>query len=200
MIPFSISVTHEIQEKKIDTLDGGRMMRPIIYCVKNEEGERVISYDMSETTRERLRKGDFTWNQCVSGFLTEEDEPNKDKFYTNIEQLYKTTSKDKIESNIAIIDYIDSSELETSYLCDLPMNFDSKKSFTHIDIHPTLLLGVMGNQVVLPEHNPLPRDLFACGQSKQAVSLYHSNFRYRIDKMGIILNYGEAPLLSKQVP
>ena len=40
----------------------------------------------------------------------------------------------------------------------------------------------MGNQIVFPENNQLPRDLFACGQMKQAVSLYHSNFPVRIDK------------------
>ena len=35
----------------------------------------------------------------------------------------------------------------------------------------------MGNQIVFPENNQLPRDLFSCGQSKQAVSLYNSNYQ-----------------------
>ena len=46
---------------------------------------------------------------------------------------------------------------------------------THVEIHPSLLLGVMGNQIVFPENNQLPRDLFSCGQSKQGVSLFNSN-------------------------
>ena len=57
----------------------------------------------------------------------------------------------------------------------------------------------MGHQVILPEHNQLPRNLFACGQAKQAVSLYHSNFPYRIDKMGVVLNYGEIPLSKNRI-
>ena len=56
----------------------------------------------------------------------------------------------------------------------------------------------MGNQVVYPENNQLPRDLFACGQGKQAVSLYHSNYQNRIDKMGVVLNYGEIPLIKSR--
>ena len=60
-------------------------------------------------------------------------------------------------------------------------------NFTHCEIHPSLSPGVMGNQVVYPENNQLPRDLFSCGQSKQAVSLYHSNYQNRIDKMGVLL-------------
>ena len=51
---------------------------------------------------------------------------------------------------------------------------------------------------VFPENNQLPRDLFSCGQSKQAVSLYHSNFQNRIHKMGVILNYGQTPLVKSR--
>ena len=71
-------------------------------------------------------------------------------------------------------------------------------SHTHVEIHPSLLLGVMGNQIIFPANNQLPRDLFSCGQSKQAVSLYHSNFQNRIDKMGVILNYGQMPLIKSR--
>ena len=56
----------------------------------------------------------------------------------------------------------------------------------------------MGNQVVYPENNQLPRDLFSCGQSKQAVSLYHSNYQNRIDKMGVVLNNGDIPLVKSR--
>ena len=57
----------------------------------------------------------------------------------------------------------------------------------------------MGSQVIFPEHNQLPRDLFSCGQSKQSASIYHSNFLNRIDKTGIILNYGETPLVKSRM-
>ena len=56
----------------------------------------------------------------------------------------------------------------------------------------------MGNQIVFPENNPLPRDLFSCGQSKQAVSLYNSNYQNRIDKMGVVLNNGQIPLVKSR--
>ena len=49
-----------------------------------------------------------------------------------------------------------------------------------MELHPSILLGVMGNQVIFPENNPLPRNLFSCGQSKQAISMYHMNFDTRI--------------------
>jgi len=56
----------------------------------------------------------------------------------------------------------------------------------------------MGNQIVFPENNQLPRDLFSCGQSKQGVSLYNTNYQNRIDKMGVVLNNGQIPLVKSR--
>ena len=71
-------------------------------------------------------------------------------------------------------------------------------NYTHLEIHPSILLGVMGNQIIFPENNPLPRDLFSCGQSKQAISVYHTNYLNRFDKMGVVLNYGQLPLIKSR--
>ena len=79
------------------------------------------------------------------------------------------------------------------------MSYNTRdKPYTHIEIHPSILYGFMGNQIVFPENNPLPRNAFACGQAKQAVSLYSTNFFSRIDKMGVMLNYGQIPLVKSR--
>ena len=97
-------------------------------------------------------------------------------------------NKDKV-----YLEYIDSSEID---MCFISMEYKDKyKGHTHSEIHPSLMFGIMGNQTIFPENNQLPRNLFSCGQAKQAVSLYHSNFINRIDKMGIILNYGQKPIV-----
>ena len=103
-------------------------------------------------------------------------------------------------SHMSILEFLDKSEEETSMIASDVHNIrvDSDIRYTHLDIHPSLMFGVMGNQVIFPEHNQLPRDLFSCGQSKQAVSLYHSNYHNRIDKMGVVLNYGEIPLVRSK--
>ena len=56
----------------------------------------------------------------------------------------------------------------------------------------------MSNLVIYPENNPVTRNSFSCGQSKQAVSVYHPNYQMRIDKMGVILNYGQIPLIKSK--
>ena len=119
---------------------------------------------------------------------TELDLSDKDK---DREDILK-----KLLKNGGIIDYIDSSESESSLIVNY--SEDITKYTTHLEIHPSLTLGVMGNQIVFPENNQLPRNLFSCGQSKQGASLYNSNFQNRIDKMGIVLNNLQLPLIKSR--
>lgn len=72
------------------------------------------------------------------------------------------------------------------------------KHYTHVEIHPSLVMGVMGNQICFPENNPVARNVFGCGQAKQAASLYHSNYQVRIDKMGVVINNGEVPIVKSR--
>jgi len=44
----------------------------------------------------------------------------------------------------------------------------------------------------------MARNLFSCGQSKQACSVYHTNYQMRMDKSSMVLNYGQAPLLQSR--
>lgn len=77
-------------------------------------------------------------------------------------------------------------------------NAGSTIKYTHYEIHPSLILGVMGNQISFPENNQFPRDAFGCGQAKQTASLYHSNFFSRMDKMSMVLNNGQVPLVKSR--
>ena len=49
---------------------------------------------------------------------------------------------------------------------------------------------------MFPENQPAVRNAYGCGQAKQGVSLYNSNFNNRIDKMGVILNYPQIPIVT----
>ncbi len=73
-----------------------------------------------------------------------------------------------------------------------------KNMYTHYEIHPSLILGVMGNQISFVENNQFPRDAFGCGQAKQTASLYHTNFFSRIDKMSMVINTGQTPLVKSR--
>ena len=97
-----------------------------------------------------------------------------------------------------IVEYMDSMAAENAYIAHKQKQVTPNSTYTHVEIHPSFMFGVMGNQAVFPEHNPGVRNCYFTGQAKQAVSLYHSNFDSRIDKMGVVLQYGQTPLIRSK--
>ena len=176
--------------------DAGRPCRPLFYVDKET---KTVSYDNDKVIKKLIERK-FNWGQLFNGFLDKKVKSNllKDCNIYKLSELYdKTHSENDINKNKGILDFIDTSEQEDC-LISLENKDFSRTRITNVEIHPSLLLGVMGNQIVFPENNQLPRDLFSCGQSKQGVSMYHSNFQNRIDKMGVILNYGQIPLIKSR--
>ena len=204
----SISFSYESNIVFIYT-DSGRLTRPIFYRDVNidEDGKPIynkLSYDHG-TIKEIIESRKYTWEQAISGF-----EKKSDVFFNvrnnilyDINSLYPDyRSLEEIlnmfEKNRGIIDYIDTSEEESALISIRPDNIKTNKFFTHCEIDPSLIFGVMGNSIIYPEANQFPRDCFSCSQSRQAVSVYHSNSQMRMDKMGVLLNYGQTPLIKSR--
>ena len=182
-IPYSISFSLNLLDKQIFIYsDEGRLIRPLYYFIENNKKIKEISYSKLGSLEE-LKKSN--WQQLINGYSFENESFNSiDDFYKDEEHFLKKSS---------VLEYLDSSELNMCYVSSLYKNLTN--SHTHMELHPSLMFGIMGNQVIFPENNQLPRNLFGCGQAKQAVSLYHSNYIHRIDKMGVVLNYGQKPLI-----
>ena len=208
LIPIYTSISWSIKENIIYIYsDSGRLTRPVFYVNNNEP-----SYKNTKIF-DKLLTNDFNFNRLLIGFNKFKEsnkslEDNLEKFiktnlvFKNINDLYPVGGKtpnnvlNDLINECGIIDYIDTSETESSLIANFEENIT--KYTSHMEIHPSLTLGVMGNQIVFPENNQLPRDLFSCGQSKQGVSLYNSNYQNRIDKMGVVLNNGQIPLVKSR--
>ena len=201
IIPVYTSVSFNYQKNEIGIYtDAGRLSRPIYYIDNNK-----LSYDRREI-HNLLESGKITWEQIISGFMPKTDENFKtknNKIY-DLSSLYKDIGSDKglildkLQHFKSMVDYVDTSEEETLLIATSTDDLQKSKWYTNMEIDASLILGVMGNLVIYPENNPLPRNSFSCGQSKQAVSVYHSNYQMRIDKMGVILNYGQTPLIKSR--
>jgi len=217
---MSISFNYENNEISMYT-DAGRLTRPVYYI---EDGKP--SYHRKDIL-ELINKNKFTWQQLVGGFGEKEDNLfsiKNNKIY-DISKLY--SDKIKLETEVderngpssentknsstnysklyeefgkynSVVEYLDTSEEESAYIAFQPDDLKKSKYYTHMEIDPSLIFGVMGNLIIFPENNQFPRDAFSCGQSKQAVSLYHSNYQMRIDKTGVVLNCGQIPLIKSR--
>ena len=171
------------------------MSHPVFYIDKEIN---KVSIDNAEIL-DLINQKKFNWIDLITGFNKKSDKFNINNCETflKVNDLYPGKKLEQLKDKQAVLEYIDSAEEDTALIS---ISFDDldKKPYSHVEIHPSLRLGVMGNQIVFPENNQLPRDLFSCGQSKQAISVYHSNFTSRFDKTSYILNYGQVPLIKSR--
>jgi DNA-directed RNA polymerase II subunit RPB2 len=209
LIPISNSIAFDIPKNSVFIYtDGGRLCRPIFY--KDEHSKKFPFQNISEwksftthllqnTTSTSSDVSHYSWTNIVSGFHSKKDpdfDPMKEKIY-EWEELY-SVPVDSFREKKAILDYIDSNESECAFIA-LDTDLVSKNPhYTHREIHSSTLYGIMCNQIDYLEHNPVTRNSFSCGQSKQACSLYHTNYTLRMDKTAVILNYGQIPLIKSQ--
>ena len=191
----SISFNKETNEIFIYT-DSGRLMRPIYYIEDNK-----ISFHKL-LNREKAEDEEPSWFQIITGFLKKSDplyNIKANKIY-DTKVLYEgiTINKEVLQKNSAIIAYIDVAEEESLLIAPTEDAVKTSKFYTNVEIDPSLIMGVMGNLIIYPQNNPLARNSFSCGQSKQAVSVFHSNYQVRMDKMAVVLNYGQVPLVKSK--
>ena len=201
ILPVYTSLSFDIEHNEVNIYtDAGRLTRPIYYIE-----DKKISFERADIIKE-LEKGTITWENIISGFMKKSDENynTKNNMIYHLTKLYpnigdsKEEAFNKLNKNKALVDYVDTAEEEAALIAITPEDLKRNKYYTHMEIDPSLILSVMSNLVIYPENNPITRSAFSCGQSKQAVSVYHSNYQMRIDKMGVILNYGQIPLIKSR--
>lgn len=208
LIPIYTSVTFDIKQNTVYIYtDAGRICRPIFYR-DVETGK--MSFD-NAAIKKHLEDEDFTWAQLVAGFNNKKDKDfniNGYKMY-ELSDLYENMDAESNPARLrkfleekAILDYIDTNESEDALIAMnqevLNSDHDSNKSnkFTHLEIHESLMFGMMCNLINFPENNPATRNSFSCGQSKQACSIYHTNHQVRMDKTAVVLQSSQNPLVK----
>ena len=180
------SISWDIENKEI-----------IIWCDQGRGCHPLVIVNNGKIEINKILNPNNKWKNLLLGDSAGISEI--EDIYNIKNQIIDDLDKDVLKSSESIIEYLDTQELQCMKIIS-EMNLENLKKdrITHSEIHPSLILGLMANQIIFPSNNPYPRNTFSCGQSKQAVSLFHTNYQLRMDKTSLLLHYGQIPLIKSK--
>ena len=174
--------------------DGGRCCRPIPVVKDNQ---MLLNKKHVRDLKNKM----IEWNNLIVGFASHS---NREEYYNCDYTCPKSREKllEQLEESQGVIEYIDVDELHNCLVAssqEVLQKANRLTRYTHCELHPSMILGILGFICPFSNNSQYPRNVYGAGQGKQAAGVYVSNFRNRMDSGVNILNYPQKPLVNTKM-
>ena len=175
-----VSVRFDVRASELHVqCDEGRVVRPLI--VNPLPGGAVAASDAA--VKAAATRFGFRWDAMVSGGSGA-----------------RGKTRVALERERGMIEYVDVDEgFGDAFVAMSPADVGSRADvITHVEVHPAGALSAVAGMNPFLEHNYAPRNLYSCGHAKQAIGVYATNFRHRVDAVAYVGWGMQLPLVTSR--